>query len=445
MSQVRTRENTFKVDLSNFPKRPSIEELQKFVLVNLGLAVGQVKRFQVNHAQNCAHVKCVDLKTAQDTVAKHDGKHEIEVNKTKVKVRLVMEDGGVEVKIHDLSENVSSDEIVAFLRNYGDVLNIREVPWGESFPLRGMPSGIRVAKMVLRRHIKSFVSIQSEQTLISYRGQPQTCKHCTLIQHVGISCVENKKLVNQKADLNARLDKVRGSTSTSYASVLNTSASTTNTLLPEFSSTSLGPMVPKRSPPIVAESTVSNTSTSISGDTTSSVQTDVLTNESVTELSAGPAADTSAGGELILCPNESDHSAMPTEVASTSGTVVPSPLPSAAPAVPEKAVDDEEMEKENPTAAEVAAELSTHEKRLPCDEDAEMVDEDALSDTTSTTALVSTFKLPLPVPDLKKAHSLSSVSDGSESEHSERSKSQESFTEVKKKRRPGRPKKPKIH
>ncbi|KAL9698870.1 hypothetical protein quinque_002311 [Culex quinquefasciatus] len=373
MSQVRTRENTFKVDLSNFPKRPSIEELQKFVLVNLGLAVGQVKRFQVNHAQNCAHVKCVDLKTAQDAVAKHDGKHEMDVNKTKVKVRLVMEDGGVEVKIHDLSENVTSEEIVAFLRNYGDVLNIREVPWGESFPLRGMPSGIRVAKMVLRRHIKSFVTIQSEQTLISYRGQPQTCKHCTLTQHVGISCVENKKILNQKADLNARLDKNRGSTSTSYASVLNTSASATNTLLPAFSSTILGPVMPQRPPPIVLESTAPNGSLSqattnvagqpaagstiISENTAQSVHTDeqmdvaelsvgytsggspssnaqnILTR--VIELSAESAAAASGGG-AIVCPKESERSSEPTVDASVSDVMLSplSPTVSAAPAAP---------------------------------------------------------------------------------------------------------------
>ncbi|KAL9705536.1 hypothetical protein quinque_009054 [Culex quinquefasciatus] len=287
MSQVRTRENTFKVDLSNFPKRPSIEELQKFVLVNLGLAVGQVKRFQVNHAQNCAHVKCVDLKTAQDAVAKHDGKHEMDVNKTKVKVRLVMEDGGVEVKIHDLSENVTSEEIVAFLRNYGDVLNIREVPW-------------------------------------------------------------------ERADLNARLDKNRGSTSTSYASVLNTSASATNTLLPAFSSTILGTVMPQRPPPTVLESTAPNGSLSqattnvagqpaagstiISENTAQSVHTDeqmdvaelsvgfqtsggssssnaqnILT--SVTELSAESAAAASGGG-AIVCPKESERSSEPTVDAS---------------------------------------------------------------------------------------------------------------------------------
>lgn len=227
MSQVQTRENTFKVLLSNFPKRPTFEELHTFVHVNLALRPEQVKRLQINHAQNCAHVKCSELKIAQDIVAKHNEKHELVINKTKVKVRLAMEDGGVEVKIHDLSENVTDDEIVAFLRHYGDVLSIQETVWGEKFAFRGVSSGIRIAKMVLRRHIKSFITIKNELTLVTYTGQLATCRHCTLIQHIGMSCVENKKLLGQKADLSERRKNAQKTAPQSYAGVVNEGASTT--------------------------------------------------------------------------------------------------------------------------------------------------------------------------------------------------------------------------
>ncbi|KAL9698991.1 hypothetical protein quinque_002432 [Culex quinquefasciatus] len=380
MAQVRSRENTFKVDLSNFPKRPSIEELQKFVLVKLGLAVGQVKRFQVNHAQNCVHVKCSELKVAQDTVAMHNGKHVMEINKTKVTVRLVMEDGGVEVKIHDLSENVSNDDIVAFLRHFGDVLSIREVSWGEGF--------------------------------------------------LSVAC-------HQQAS--------------GYASVLNGVAPDTNTLLPEFSGTILGPVIPQR--PIRPESTgtapnapqsgaatsatghSADGSLNISGDGTSSVQTSGSTNvaehsagseasgggtssevsntlASETEVSAGSVATAIEGGALNDRPNES-------ELASTSDMIL-IPLPPAAPAAEGDNKETEEMETESPSAADDAAELNTPHPKLPCEEDdAEMP---AVSDPASCES-VSPFEFPVPIPapiphpDLKKTHSLSSIS-GTESEGS---------------------------
>lgn len=164
MSTVRSRENTFKVDLNNFPKRPTFEEIHTFVCETIGLRLDQVIRLQMNHVQNCAQVKCVDLQTAQEAVERHNEKHELVVNGKTVKVRLAMDDGGVEVKIHDLSENVSNAEIDAFLRQYGEVVSIREMIWGPNFAFKGVSSGVKIAKMILRRHIKSFVTIQGEQT-----------------------------------------------------------------------------------------------------------------------------------------------------------------------------------------------------------------------------------------------------------------------------------------
>lgn len=67
----------------------------------------------MNYVQNCVHVKCETLKIAQDNVDLHKGKYEITINKTKVKVKLVMEDGEVEVKIHDFSENNRNDDNTA--------------------------------------------------------------------------------------------------------------------------------------------------------------------------------------------------------------------------------------------------------------------------------------------------------------------------------------------
>lgn len=236
MATVRARENTFKVDLSNFPKRPSFEEIHTFVHETIGLSVDQVLRLQMNHAQNCAHVKCRDLKTAQDAVDHHNGRHELEVNKTKIKVRLMMDDGGVEVKIHDLSENIRNEDIVAFLKQYGEIISIKELVWGDNFAFKGVSSGVRVAKMILHRHIKSFVTIMGEESLISYRNQPQYCRHCTNPSHPGLTCVENKKLLGQKTDLNNRLKAVQKKTS--YASVLDQSKVVAS-LMPEFVATNL--------------------------------------------------------------------------------------------------------------------------------------------------------------------------------------------------------------
>lgn len=239
MTSVRPRENTFKVDLSVFPKRPSFEEIHSFVHDVMGLRIDQVKRLQMNHVQNAAHVKCDTLKTAQDAVEEHDGRHEIELNKVKYKVRLQMDDSTVEVKVHDLSENVRDEELIGFLRHYGDVHCIKELVWGENFAYKGISSGIRVVRMTLRKHIQSFVTVQQEKTLVTYRGQPQTCRHCSRLSHPGITCTDNKKLVGQKSDLSDRLKAAQSTDSTSYATVVDKGTAIINSLLPNFVATNL--------------------------------------------------------------------------------------------------------------------------------------------------------------------------------------------------------------
>ncbi|KAL9700836.1 hypothetical protein quinque_004277 [Culex quinquefasciatus] len=197
------------------------EEIHAFVYHNLGLGIDAVKRLQVNHALNCAQVKCSELRIAQETVMQHNGKHEVEMNKHKYKVKLCMDDGGVEVKIHDLSKNVTNEQICDHLKQYGEVLAVKELIWGEKFIYKNAPTGTRVVKMMLRKHIKSYVTILGEKTYVSYFGQPSTCKHCANVLHAGMTCAENKKLVTQKSDLNNRLKLAQ-----SYAGVAGGSSST---------------------------------------------------------------------------------------------------------------------------------------------------------------------------------------------------------------------------
>lgn len=203
MTAVAFRENTFKIDLKVFEKRPSFEDVHKFIFRTIGLRPQEVQRLQMNHAQHCVHVKCRDFHTALSAVEQHNNRHELEVSGKRYKVQLLMADERVEVKVHDLSENVTDAEISSYLEQYGEVFNIKEAVWGKNYDGKGIPSGIRVVQMKLKKHIKSYVTISSEQTYISYKSQPASCRHCTLLLHTGRSCTENKKLLAQTTSSNA--------------------------------------------------------------------------------------------------------------------------------------------------------------------------------------------------------------------------------------------------
>lgn len=196
----KRRENTFRIDFAGVPKKPSYDELHRFVGQTLGMKREEVLRIQCSRFHGCAFIKACDLNTAQRVVEEHDGKHTMAVDKKSYTIRMWMEDGGVDVKLYDLSEDVTDDSIVDFMRDYGDIISIRELAWDSKYEFPDIPTGFRVVRMVVKRNIPSFVVVDGEHTCVSYHGQKQTCRHCGEFAHSGIPCVQNKKLIAQKFD-----------------------------------------------------------------------------------------------------------------------------------------------------------------------------------------------------------------------------------------------------
>lgn len=192
------RENTFRIDYSNVPRKPSGNELHEFLATEIGLKQEDVLRLQCSRSLGCAFVKVRSLELAQQVVEQHDNKHEIVIDDNRYQLRFMMEDGSKEVKLYDLSEGVSDDKIVEFLKQYGEILSIREQMWSDQAHFK-VSTGIRVVRMMVQKNIDSFVTIDGEITAVSYYGQRQTCKHCLDTVHNGITCVQNKQLQVQKS------------------------------------------------------------------------------------------------------------------------------------------------------------------------------------------------------------------------------------------------------
>lgn len=137
MSAKKRRENTFRIDYANVPKKPSSEEVHRFVGATLGLKRDEVMRLQYSRNLGVAFVKATCLEVAQKVVEEHDNRHELTVDGKPFKIRLVMEDGAVEVKLFNLSEDVTNDKIVKFLMAYGELLSIREEMWTKNISSLG--------------------------------------------------------------------------------------------------------------------------------------------------------------------------------------------------------------------------------------------------------------------------------------------------------------------
>lgn len=207
MTTPKNRENTFRVDFTNLPKKPTSEEVHTFVSRHLGVTRAQLVKLQISYTDDCVFVKVTDHAIAQRIVDANDNKHDYEVKGVKYKLRIRMADGGVEVRLYDLSENITDEQISRHMASYGEVLSVQDLCWSEKHVFAGCPSGIKQVKMILREPIKSYITIQGETTFVTYPKQRQTCKHCGEYMHTGISCVNNKKLLAQKLGVNDRLKR----------------------------------------------------------------------------------------------------------------------------------------------------------------------------------------------------------------------------------------------
>lgn len=195
------------MEFSNLPKKPTSEEVHAFIAQQLGVTRTQLVRLQLSHTDECAFVKVIDLNTAQRIVQTHDNQHDYEVKGVKHKIRIRMADGAVDVRLYDLSEHVSVEQISRHMAAYGEILSVTELLWSDKHHYADMATGIRQVKMVLREPIKSYITIDGETTYVKYPKQRPTCRHCGEYMHTGISCVHNKKLLAQKVSVNDRLKR----------------------------------------------------------------------------------------------------------------------------------------------------------------------------------------------------------------------------------------------
>lgn len=102
-----------------------------------------------------------------------------------------MEDGTIEVRIHDIRPRISNQQVAQRMKEFGPISSVREEVWKDFFP--GVPNGVRILRMKLIKPIPSYITIDAVMTLVTYRGQVATCKHCNRNVHYTQTCSEYAK------------------------------------------------------------------------------------------------------------------------------------------------------------------------------------------------------------------------------------------------------------
>lgn len=201
-------DRTFVINLQVVPNKLKYPEIFAFINNKLGLAVTDLKHLQITNGR--VFIGTDSPQTAQNIVQEHNLQHQLEQGGKLYNIPLAMEDGSVEVRVHDLRPRISNRQVAHRMREYGEPLSIRDEVWKDYCP--GVPNGVRVLRMKLSKAIPSYISVDTEMTLVTYKGQVATCKHCNRSVHYSQKCSDYAKSL--QSSVNDRLtmaDVVRGS------------------------------------------------------------------------------------------------------------------------------------------------------------------------------------------------------------------------------------------
>jgi hypothetical protein len=200
---ANNRPNSFVIDLNNVTKKLNSQTVHLFVLEKLNLQPDEVIAFQINYQKKLVFIELRTNEQAIQVVNNYNLKCSINFENVDFFVKLLVVDGGDDVKLHDLPPQMTKSVILQKMREYGEILSFTEETWGEGYAFKNIANGVRIVRMKLKKSIPSYITIAGETTYVTYRNQTITCKWCGERLHYGKSCAENR--MTQTGSANERL------------------------------------------------------------------------------------------------------------------------------------------------------------------------------------------------------------------------------------------------
>ncbi|KXJ81090.1 hypothetical protein RP20_CCG021701 [Aedes albopictus] len=189
------RRNTLVVDFSVLPSRPDVEKVHQFLERDIELQLSDVKSLQLHNTRKCVFIEMVNNDTALRYQNKHNIKRVFVHNKKEFKIPVYVDSEAVSVRVHDLPPSVHHTTVANFMAQFGEVASIQSERWKHYFP--GVPNGIRVLQMRIKKPIPSYVTINGEVCFVEHQNQIRTCKWCSRAVHPKQKCLEVAATANK--------------------------------------------------------------------------------------------------------------------------------------------------------------------------------------------------------------------------------------------------------
>lgn len=184
MSNIRV--NTLRIV---FAKRPSALEIHEWIDTVLAVTVDQLEAIQLDGHQNCVFLKFVSSGPCEEILRRTNGQSTF-VTADKERIHVTLEqaiDNMKMVRVLNLPVEVDNQKLLTELAGYGRVVTLQDEVWNKKYKFT-VKTGVRIAKMEIKKDIPSYITIDGYRCVVIYQGQPRTCSYCQSPNHERLTC-----------------------------------------------------------------------------------------------------------------------------------------------------------------------------------------------------------------------------------------------------------------
>ncbi|KXJ72774.1 hypothetical protein RP20_CCG017260 [Aedes albopictus] len=105
----------------------------------------------------------------------HNLQHAIKYKESSYYIPIYVDGPTTTIRIHDLSPQMSNSTISDYLAQYGDVISVSNEVWKHYFV--GLPNGVRVVRMKMKKPVPSHITIDNQLSLVTYAKGEKHASH----------------------------------------------------------------------------------------------------------------------------------------------------------------------------------------------------------------------------------------------------------------------------
>ena len=191
LGSMKWKESTIELRLARDAPKIEVGGLFSFLENKLGIDLdNEVHCVQPEYKRRCVSVCLKSKERCEEIAALDDGTLSINNNKVSVEYS-----GSTKlVRVLDVPWRMPHSVVMSVLSQYGTPVNGMEFEyWKRNNKTTKISNGTRVVRMVLKRAIPNYVSVQGITAVVKYPDQPSTCALCNSTGHFVKECPKKKE------------------------------------------------------------------------------------------------------------------------------------------------------------------------------------------------------------------------------------------------------------